>query len=94
MATAGGARVLGRDDIGQLVPGKAADLIGFRLDNVAYAGALHDPLAALVFCAPQGVDLSVIDGKVVVEDGQLLTLDLGPVVEHHNEIARGLVCGG
>jgi cytosine/adenosine deaminase-related metal-dependent hydrolase len=93
MATRGGAAVLGRDDIGQLLPGKAADFIGLRLDRLEYAGALHDPLAALVFCAPQRVDFSVINGKVVVEDGQLLTIDLGPVIERHNRISRGLVSG-
>jgi 8-oxoguanine deaminase len=93
MATRGGAAVLGRDDVGQLAPGKAADFIGLRLDRLAYAGALHDPLAALVFCAPQQVDLSVIDGRIVVEDGQLLTIDLGPVVERHNRISRELVEG-
>jgi 8-oxoguanine deaminase len=93
MATRGGAAVLGRDDVGQLVPGKAADFIGLRLDRLAYAGALHDPLAALVFCAPQRVDLSVINGRVVVEDGQLLTINLGPVIERHNQISRALVEG-
>ena len=93
LATAGGADVLGRDDIGQLAPGKAADLIGFRLDRLAFAGALHDPLAALVFCAPQRVDLSIIHGKMVVEGGNLLTMDLGPVIEHHNRMARQLVNG-
>ncbi|MGD8245281.1 MAG: 8-oxoguanine deaminase [Anaerolineae bacterium] len=93
MATRGGAAVLGRDDIGQLAPGRAADFIGIRLDQLDYAGALHDPLAALVFCQPQGVDLSVINGELVVEDGQLLTLDLGPVIERHNWISRGLVLG-
>jgi 8-oxoguanine deaminase len=91
MATRGGAAVLGRDDVGQLAPGKAADFIGLRLDRLDYAGALHDPLAALVFCAPQWVDLSVINGRVVAEDGQLLTVDLGPVIEQHNRISRKLV---
>ncbi len=91
LATAGGARVLGRDDIGQLVPGKAADFIGIRLNQLETAGALHDPLAALVFCNPRQVDLSVINGRVVVEDGHLLTVDLGPVIERHNQIARELV---
>jgi 8-oxoguanine deaminase len=94
MATAGGAQVLGREDVGQLVPGKAADLVGFRLNQVDYAGALHDPLAALVFCAPQRVDLSIINGKLIVEDGHLLPLDLAQVVERHNDIARKLVMGG
>jgi 8-oxoguanine deaminase len=91
MATRGGAAVLGRDDIGELSPGKAADFVGLRIDRLDYAGALHDPLAALVFCAPQRVDLSVTNGKVVVEDGQLLTIDLGPVIERHNRISRELV---
>ncbi len=91
LATVGGAQVLGRDDIGQLVPGKAADFIGLKLNRLDYAGALHDPLAALVFCTPRQVDLSVINGRVVVEDGHLLTVDLGPVIERHNRIARELV---
>jgi cytosine/adenosine deaminase-related metal-dependent hydrolase len=91
MATRGGAAVLGRDDIGELTPGKAADVIGLRLDRLDYAGALHDPLAPLIFCHPQRVDLSVINGQVVVEEGQLLTLDLRPVIERHNCIARALV---
>ena len=90
LATRGGAAVLGRDDIGQLAPGKAADFIGLRLDRLSYAGALHDPLAALVFCTPQQVDLSVVNGRVVVEDGHLLTVDLGPVIERHNRISREL----
>ena len=93
LATAGGASVLGRDDIGVLAPGKAADLIGFRLDRLDYAGALHDPMAALVFCAPQRVDLSIINGRVVVQGGSLLTIDLEPVIERHNRIARRLVSG-
>jgi cytosine/adenosine deaminase-related metal-dependent hydrolase len=91
LATRGGARVLGRDDIGVIAPGKAADLIGIRLDRLDYAGGLHDPAAATVFCQPQRVDLSIIDGRVVVQDGELLTIDLGPVVERHNRLSRCLV---
>ena len=91
LATLGGAKVLGRDDIGSLEKGKAADFIGIKLDRVEYAGALHDPVAALLFCATPHVDLSVINGKVVVEDGQLITLDLPPVIERHNRIAKKMV---
>jgi 8-oxoguanine deaminase len=91
LATRGGAAVLGRDDIGELSPGKAADFIGLHLDRLDYAGALHDPLAPLVFCTPQRVDLSVINGCVVVEDGKLLTVDLGSVIERHNRMSRELV---
>lgn len=90
MATRAGAAVLGRDDIGQLAPGKAADAIGLRLDRLDYAGALHDPLAPLVFCQPQRVDLSIINGEVVVEEGQLLRLELEPLIERHNSISRRL----
>ena len=72
----------------------AADFIGLRLDTVGYAGgAVHDPLAATVLCTPQQVDLSVINGKIVVQEGQLLTVDLPPLVEHHNRIATRLVRG-
>jgi len=93
LATAGGAQVLGRDDIGALAPGMAADFVAFRLNRLEFAGALHDPLAALVFCTPQHVDVSVIDGRVVVRDGQLLTVDLEPVIRRHNQIASDLVTG-
>jgi len=91
LGTRGGAQVLGRDDIGQLAPGKAADFIAIKSDTLDYAGCQHDLLAALVFCAPQKVDLSVINGKIVVQDGRLTTLDLGPVIERHNKISRGML---
>ena len=91
MATLGGAAVLGRDDIGSLEPGKAADFIAIDLNRLEYAGALHDPLAALVFCAPVNVDLSVINGRVVVEDGQLVGVDLGEIVVRHNRISREMI---
>src|SRR5215216_5249769 len=94
LATRGGAAVLGRDDIGLLAPGMAADLIGYRLDTLGLAGgAVHDPLAALVFCQPPNVDLSVIDGRVRVRDGRLLGVDLPPLIARHNAIARALARG-
>ncbi len=94
IATRGGAEVLGRDDIGQLAPGKAADLIGLRLDKLSYAGgAVHDPLAATVFCHPYTVDLSIINGRVIVDDGELLTVELPQLIEQHNTIACKLVRG-
>jgi len=92
IATRGGAAVLGRDDIGSLEPGKAADFIGLRLDHLAYAGAaVHDPLGACLFCAPQSVDLSVVNGRILCEEGRLTTIDLPVVIEEHNRIARQLV---
>jgi len=93
VATLGGAAVLGRDDVGMLAPGMAADFIAFRIDSHEFAGALHDPAAALIFCQPQHVDLSVINGRVVVRDGILQTLDLPVLVEQHNAISRRLIRG-
>lgn len=92
LATRGGASVLGRDDIGSLEAGKAADFIGINLNRLQYAGS-HDPVAAILFCNTDRVDLSVINGRVVVQDGNLLTLDLPPVVERHNQIARKMMKG-
>ncbi|MBI1294419.1 8-oxoguanine deaminase [bacterium] len=92
IATVGGASVLGRDDIGSLAPGMAADIIAFDLNDVTYAGgAVHDPVAALVFCQPTNVDLSIVNGRVLVEDGQLRHVDLPMLVERHNRAARGLM---
>lgn len=93
LATLGGASVLNRDDIGSLEPGKCADFIAIQLDTLDYAGALHDPVAALVFCAPLKVDHNYVGGKAVVRDGQLVTLDLGRHVEIHNRIAKTLLNG-
>jgi len=91
MATRGGAAVLGRDDIGILAPGMAADFAAFDVSGLLHAGALHDPVAALVFCGAANVRHSVINGRIVVQDGRLVTLDLGPHIERHNRLARKLV---
>jgi cytosine/adenosine deaminase-related metal-dependent hydrolase len=94
IATRGGAAVLGRDDIGFLAPGMAADFIGYRLDTLGLAGgAPHDPLAAIVFCHPPRVDLSIINGRVRVQDQNLLDIDLPALIQHHNSVARKLVRG-
>jgi cytosine/adenosine deaminase-related metal-dependent hydrolase len=93
LATRGGAAVLGRDDIGHLAPGMAADIVGFDLDALGFSGGGHDPLAALVLCGPVHADLSVIHGRVAIRDGQLTTIDLPPIVERHRALARSLVDG-
>ncbi|MEW6644866.1 MAG: 8-oxoguanine deaminase [Pseudomonadota bacterium] len=93
IATRGGAEVLNRDDIGALAPGMAADMVAFDLRTLGFAGARHDPLAALVFCAPAQVALSVINGRIVVRDGHLATVDLPALVARHNSLAQKLVNG-
>ena len=85
-------RVLGRDDIGAIAPGMAADLALFRIDTPAMAGgAVHDPVAALMFCASPQAEYTVVNGRVVVREGELVTLDLPAHVERHNRMARQLV---
>ncbi len=91
LATRGGAAVLGRKDIGSLEPGKAADFIAINLERIDYAGALHDPVAALVFCAPVKVDYNVVGGKFIVKEGQLTTADLPVLIEKHNLAAKRLL---
>jgi cytosine/adenosine deaminase-related metal-dependent hydrolase len=94
VATRGGAAVLGRDDIGRLAPGCAADFVAFDLDALPLAGAAqHDPLAALVFCAPAQAALSAINGRIVVREGRLATVDLPRVLERHRAFARALARG-
>jgi 8-oxoguanine deaminase len=91
LATVGGARVLGRDDIGVLAPGYAADFIAIDLNRVEFAGALHDPVAAAVLCAPSRVDHSWVAGRPLVQNGQVMGVDLTTLVERHNLLARDLV---
>jgi cytosine/adenosine deaminase-related metal-dependent hydrolase len=91
LATRGGAQVLGRDDIGSLVAGKAADVVAFRVDGLAHAGGLGDPLAALLTCAPASAWLSVINGRPIVQEGQLVHGELPALIERHNRLSRALL---
>jgi len=90
IATRGGAQVLNRDDIGHLAPGMAADIVTVPLDEIGMAGGLHDPLAALLFCHVPRVKHSIVNGRVVVRDGRLTTLELPRLIEQHNRLARDL----
>ena len=91
IATRGGAQVLGRDDIGVLAPGMSADIVCVPLDEIGLAGAHHDPLAALFFCQVPRVAQVVVNGRVVVRDGQLATLELPRLLHTHNRLAAALV---
>lgn len=91
IATLGGAAVLGRADVGALSAGKCADFFSIKLDRLAYAGGVHDPVAAAILCAPQNVDTLFVHGKPVVQDGELLTLDVRKVAARHNQLAREMV---
>lgn len=91
LATRGGAAVLGRADIGSLEVGKCADFFAVDLNQLEFSGALHDPLAALVFCAPVQADYTVVGGQFVVKEGHLVHIDLAAQIEKHNRAAQRLV---
>jgi cytosine/adenosine deaminase-related metal-dependent hydrolase len=91
IATLGGARVLGRDDIGSLAPGKAADLIGVRRNRIEYAGAQHDLVGALLLCTPAWVDLAMVQGEIRVWNGEIPGLNLTGLLDRHNTLAAELV---
>ena len=91
MATIGGARVLHREDeVGSIEVGKAADLIAFDLKDLAFAGAHADPVAAVVHCAADRVDLSIVDGAWRVRDGHLVDESLLDLIPEHNRISKRL----
>ncbi|MDQ7069787.1 MAG: 8-oxoguanine deaminase [Rhodobacterales bacterium] len=89
IATRGGAQVLGRDDCGQIAVGKRADIAIWDVSGVESAGS-WDP-AALLLAGPTTVRDLFVEGRQVVRDGQMVTLDLGRVVETQNRLARALM---
>lgn len=91
LATRGGAKVLGRDDIGHLSPEMSADFIAINLDRPEFAGAQHDPVAAMIFCQVNTVDYSFIHGQKVIDRGRLTTIELETLVEKHNQLAAQLI---
>jgi 8-oxoguanine deaminase len=91
MATRGGAQVLNRSDLGQIAKGKAADLAVFDLNQIAFAGAQHDPVAALVFCQTVPAAYTIVNGKVLVRQGRLAGVDLQSLLTQHNRWAAQLV---
>lgn len=94
LGTRGGAAVLGRSDIGSLEAGKCADFFAVNLNTLDLAGgAVHDPVAAVVFCQPRRVDYTVVGGKFIVKQGQLVSVDERELAARHNQAARRLVEG-
>ncbi|WP_449543499.1 8-oxoguanine deaminase [Enterobacter ludwigii] len=91
IATLGGAKNLNRDDIGALAPGMMADIAVFSLEGIGLAGAQHDPISALVFCNPGKVVYTIINGRIVVEDGKVTTTDIPIMIEQHNRLSRQLL---
>ena len=91
VATIGGASVLNRDDIGMLAPGYAADITAFKRDNVDFSGSDWDPVASLVFCGPSKANYTIINGKIVVSEGQLTSIPMEKLVHEHSKLSRDLI---
>ncbi len=92
LATVGGAQVLGRDDIGYLAPGMAADLVLIDLDRIGFAGGKHDPVAAIVGSGDcHIVDATIVNGRVVVRNGRLLGADESDIVRRANAVSAGMI---
>ena len=90
LATRGGAKVLRRDDIGQIAVGIAADLAAFNLNQLAFAGGGHDPVAALVFCQTVPAAYTIVNGNIVVREGKITTVDLPNLIARHNRLSTKL----
>jgi cytosine/adenosine deaminase-related metal-dependent hydrolase len=94
LATRGGARALGWDrELGEIAPGKAADLALFRIDRLPYVGAaVHDPVAGLLLCGASHIaDKVLVNGRIVVDDGRLVFAEEDAIVEQANHEARELL---
>jgi cytosine/adenosine deaminase-related metal-dependent hydrolase len=89
IATLGGAQVLGRPDCGAVEVGRRADLAVWDVSEIEAAGS-WDPVAALILCGPTRVRDLFVDGRQVVGDGRMLTIDLEGVTRHQNRLARAL----
>jgi cytosine/adenosine deaminase-related metal-dependent hydrolase len=89
LATRGGAAVLGRDDIGQLAPGKRADIAVWRTNGLELGGAEVDPVAGLVLSTPHRADRLYVAGEEIVRDGHLVRADEDEIArEHRKQAAR------
>lgn len=90
LATQGGARCLGRDDLGALEAGRRADVALFAADGLEFAGAGADPVAALLLCAPGRVRHLFVEGRPVVWDGRLVTADEEAIAREGRRVAQGI----
>ncbi|OLF23649.1 8-oxoguanine deaminase [Aeromonas sp. YN13HZO-058] len=91
-ATRGSAKLLGRGDLGELLPGKQADLALFKLDDLRFSGS-HDPVAALILCGAERADRVMVGGKWRVVDGVIEGLDIEQLIARHKVAAAALVRG-
>jgi cytosine/adenosine deaminase-related metal-dependent hydrolase len=90
-ATRGGAKVLNRNDIGQIAVGKAADFAVYDLNQISLSGTWSDPLAGLVFCSPMHTAYTICNGRVISESGNMINFDLGVSLDEHKSASKRLL---
>ncbi len=88
-ASTGSAKLLGRNDIGEIATGKQADLALFKLDELRFSGS-HDPLAALLLCGAQRADRVMVAGKWRVVDRKIADRDEAELIHRHSDAAKKL----
>lgn len=92
LASKGGAKVLGRDDIGEISVGKAADIAIWDISNIEFAGSIYDPIASLVFCGiSQKTKYTIVNGKIVVKDGKLVNIDERKLRKESDKIVKKII---
>lgn len=91
VATRGGAAVLGRDDVGAIEVGRQADCFSLDVDRIEYAGAHHDPVAAVLLASPTPARHVVVGGRRVIDEGRHVTIDEPALVESHHRLAGTVV---
>ncbi len=92
MAARDAAAILGRDDLGRIAPGAAADMALFDLDGLDFAGGLHDPLSTLLFAAGSArPDTVLVGGRIVVAGGRLRTGSEAGIAADANRAAAALL---
>jgi cytosine/adenosine deaminase-related metal-dependent hydrolase len=90
LATRGGAQAIGRQDLGVIAPGMAADMVSVDLNRLEFAGAWHDPVAALVMCDVGRVDNSWVAGRRIVAEGTLTGIEIEAVIAEQNRLSLRL----
>ncbi len=91
-ATIGGAKILGRPDLGSLEVGKRADFAAYSTKNIVFSGN-WDPVAGLLFCTPLRATHTIVEGRPIVQNGQLMTTDVDDLLSSHSNLTQRLFNG-
>ena len=91
LATAGGASALNRSDIGSIKTGNSADFAIYDMSSLELAGAVDDPVGALIFCGPLRTKYTICNGKVLSEGDEIKNINLEKTILKHNQFSKNLL---